>query len=470
MRMSVPSRILAIVAVAAGAFVTLAPAVAETRLFNVRTDSPGVTVVGASREGQPLLVAGQNGDTTFFRLDNPAGPVPCSNSLQFSLSDGQVTGHTADLCAANWSITIPVAGAPPVTKTSATMAVATDDPAVTIQSVFLHGQEVTILARQDPYVQVALDSDPQGFSCTRDLGLALSDGRRIARNVDICDSNFVVVVPLVGGAGPGAPPTRLTPKPEMVQTPTEPLPPPSGAPGPQNVPPAQPEQPQMAEAMQWIFDQTPEAATLAYAIPNTDGAEFAAVCPPQSRRTTVTLGRSAGVPTGSTVSVRFNAGAFDKTFPATASEVSEIDGMAHPVLQIPISDALWAALIRERALTIQIGNDPAYSLSLAGSSAKAKSFLSACSPPVQPVTSGPPVFQPGPPIAGGIACNDGSTIAVAVSGNSAVVNEPGRPPVVLFQTRSFVGERYVSGLSEMIAQGPTIYWTREGQPQRVCSP
>jgi hypothetical protein len=71
---------------------------------------------------------------------------------------------------------------------------------------------------------------------------------------------------------------------------------------------------------------------------------------------------------------------------------------------------------------------------------------------------------------GGLACSDGSTISIAVSGASAVVTEPGRPPIVLFQTRSFVGDRYVSGLSEMIAQGPTIYWTREGQPQRVCSP
>ncbi len=56
-------------------------------------------------------------------------------------------------------------------------------------------------------------------------------------------------------------------------------------------------------------------------------------------------------------------------------------------------------------------------------------------------------------------------------GNTAVVDEPGVPPVVLFLAGSAGdGQRYVAGRSELIGQGEDIYWTREGGPARTCTP
>ena len=41
----------------------------------------------------------------------------------------------------------------------------------------------------------------------------------------------------------------------------------------------------------------------------------------------------------------------------------------------------------------------------------------------------------------------------------------------LYRSASPYGPRYTSGLSELIVQGGGVaYWTREGRPQRICSP
>jgi hypothetical protein len=485
-------KILGAVALAGAAFAATA-ASAETRLFSVRTDQPGVTVVGAARNGVELPVAGQNAGATFFRLDNPAGAVPCSNQLRFTASNGRSVDAPVDLCAKNWELTVAVgaaggnvagntdgnvAGNIGATAASAStgnghqpLTVATDAPDVTITNVFLRGQEVPIAARQDPYVQINLLGGAQGFECSRDLGLALSDGRRIARVVDVCAANFLVVVPLVGGPRPAAPPASFRPPAVIQPLPQAPSPPVAQQP---EAPPATPDPtgPEVVSNLQWLFSATGNRASFAYGIPETDASEITAVCGVRSSKVTVTLTRSADElgPKG-TVPVTFGAGAFAKTYTATGSVVSDVDGISHPVLQIAVNDPLWAALIKGRVLAITIGSSAPYGLSLSGSAVPAKQFLAACAPapPPPPPPSILPTPAPGPVSAAmGFVCDDGSSINVAFDAQTAVVYEPGTPPVVLFSARSAGGQRWVAGLSELVGEGENIYWTREGDYARTC--
>lgn len=523
-------------------------AMAESRLFSARTGQPGVNVVSAAREGKALPVAGQNGDQIFFRIDNPAGPVPCPNTLRFTLSNGQTLDRQIDLCAANWAVNLaaasggsvatgvtpteptptptPPAAKPPVVKPPVLkpqvqkapttppaptaqagtitpippplpggqpVVIATDDPEVVITNVFVGGKEVSIDEREDPYVGILLAPTPEMFSCQRDLGLALSDGRRLARQVDVCAVNFIVVVQVTGAGAPPPVPEALRPAPmPAMQAPLTPLEPPADALPEFNPAPSTPGdtgEVAFVDTMQWLFARTDEGASLAYAIPETDAGEFSAVCQTGAKTATVTLDRGAPELTpGGQVSVQINAGEFSKAYTATGSEFSELDGLSHPVLQIPTTDPLWGALIRERAVSFMIGTSPPYALSLSGSSVKAKQFLAACNPP--PPTLQPPTLQPvEPPILTPIQrpallppgsvppdsgaayfCEDGSSIAVGFGDDTALVSEPGGPPIVLFTVPSQGGARFLSGLSELIVAGPEVYWTREGMPQRVCAP
>ena len=497
--------VLAVLAVATAGTVS-----AESRLFSVRTSQPNVTIVGAIRNGQQLPVAGQSDGATFFRIDNPAGAVPCSNRFRFAASDGTSVDAPVDLCANNWTLTVAVGGAAQpgpgpvapgpvspgpvggmtVPAAGQPLAIATDDSDVTITDAFLSGQPVSIADRQDPYVEIILPGGAQAFQCSRDLGLALSDGRRIARQVDVCQSNFVVVVSLVGGVPPPAIPPAL----RQVRPPStvQPLPPAPVAQMPAPVTPAPPV-PQPVAGMQWLFSAPGGAATLAYAIPGAGSGAFNAVCAARSGRATVTLGGSAPeVRPGGSVPVGFAAGAFNRTYTAVGSRRSETDGLPHPVLQIGIGDPLWAALITERAFTIGIGSSPPVVLSLARSSQQVKQFLALCNP--QPVAVMPQPIQPPPdafpvppsdafpdqqpPLPPGsiggrqvsFACDDGSDVNATFSGNTAVVYEPGLPPVVLYQAPSQQGQLYVAGRSQLIGQGEDIYWTRGGGDTRTCSP
>ena len=481
---------LCFLAIIAAGLLLANAAAAESRLFSAKASQADVTIIQAVRNGQQLPVAGQNGAATFFRVDNPSGPVPCFNRIIFTASNGQKADSQVNICINNGALTVALAGSGGVggipgggvpgggvggvpgggvpgggvpgnmPLKAQPVVIATDDPYLTINQVFLRGQPVPIAGRQDPYVQINVLGGPQGFECSRDLGLALSDGRRIARLVDICQSNFLVIVALVGGPRPPAPPPNFMPptnQPPVVQ----PLP-----------TPPEPEQPEVVdEGMQWLFSQSGDHASFAYAIPETDASEFTAVCATRSSKVTITLTRSADeVGPGTKVQVRFTAGAFSKAYVATGSEVSELDGISHPVLQLSASDPLWSALIKESVVTIAIGSSPPYALSLSGSAFKAKQFLAACNPP--PALPEPPVMGGG--VGGnavGYACDDNSFLTVTYDINSAVVSEIGVPPIFLFQAPSNDGSvRYIAGLNELVGQGEQIFWTREGGFSRACTP
>jgi hypothetical protein len=474
---------------------------AETRLFSVRTSQQGVSVVQAARNGIDLPVAGQNSGATFFRIDNPQGAVPCNNRIRFVTSAGQSLDRVIDMCASNWDVTLNVGGtgtaptpapaptpvpvvkpapAPkPVAPPAATatvavsgiqpVAIAIDDPNSTITNVFLRGQEVPIVNRADPYVQINLLGGAQGFACARDLGLALSDGRRIARDVDVCASGFVVVVPLTGGPRPPAPAANIRPRTTFQPLPQAPAP----APQPEPQPMPLPAGPELVTGMQWLFSAAGQNASLAYALPNSDGGEFAAVCQLRSRNIQITLTRSADeLGPGATVPVTFTAGAFTRTYTAGGSEISELDGLSHPLINVTVADPLWASLIKERTVAIAVGSTPPYALSLSGSSPQVKQFLAACSPAPPPPPPLPSSGLPPPqgPAGGaiGYACDDGSYISVTFGGNTAAVYDQGSTPVVLFAVPSQQGARWVAGASQLVGLGEQVYWTVGGYT-RACA-
>ena len=402
-------RNLALFAAAAGLVVAM-PAIsrADTRIFSVQTDRPGITITAVQRNGQALPEAGQSGARTFFQINAGSETVPCSNQLAFTASNGQRLEFIVDLCAHNWQVTLPLgtAQAPPPSTPStqpvplARLTIYTDDPNVGIQEVNIDKKPMAIGTRQGNAVVIALPPGT-GLKCERDLGLALTDGRRIARMVNICVPNGAIVVALNSEAGTPVPPPVVSQPPVAG--------PPFGAPPPAvppvvSVPPAAPPPgagPEVIEGLKWSFGGDGNRASLAYALPESDHVEFFASCNRGSKQIDIGLDRSAPeVREGASVPVTLTAGTFAKTYTATGSEISAMSGLSHPELTTTTDDPLWPALIRGDYLVIQTGSAPAYALSLKGSSATAKPFLAACSPQVAAVPPPPPGF-PAPPAPGG---------------------------------------------------------------------
>lgn len=463
------------VLMAVATLATALPAGAESRLFTVATDQPSVSVVRAVYNGVDLTVAGRNGNATFFRIDNPAGAVPCAVRLVLVTSTGQTFDTPVDLCASNWEVTVRLAGGAPAVPSPGgqPVVIAVDDPSVTITEVFFRGRSVPIDARQGAYVRVLAPASNLGLECERDLGLALSDGRRIARLVDICRSNFLVVVPLAGGPRPPAPPASFLPAPlpGMPQPAPQPLPQPLPQPAPaQPVPLPQPvpSQPEFVDQMVWMFNPAGDTAALSFGIPNSDAGEFSAVCRAGSNQMTVTLDRAPlALTPGRQVGVTLTAGPLVRAYTATGGPVSELSGHANPVIQIAATDPLWAALARERVLSIAIDQVAPYGLSLRGSAVNVRPFLAFCSQPVVQQPTQPQAPGPSANVVG-FRCNDGSFLSIAFERDTAMVNEPGYPPVIVLRTDSQGGARYVGGGSELIGLAEQVLWSRPGVPPRTC--
>lgn len=507
---------------------------AESRLFSVKTTRPGITIVQATLNHRDLRVAGQTGSATFFRIDNPSGPVACSNRFRFVASDGSSVDAPVDLCANNWTLTVATSGQastqpadpqPQIPAQGRPIAIATDDPNVTIAGVFISAKPVTITARRDPYVQVFLPRGASGTQCSQDLGLALSDGRRVARQVDVCRSNAAVIVSLAGGGyapatpaftasqpPPSVPPPVASVQPAPLQ-PSQPAPPP---PRPPAVATAEPQAP----AMQWFFSAPGGIATLTYATPGGGLGALRAVCVAHTNSVTITLGPTAPeVRAGQSISVSFGAGAFRNSYAGIGSPRDESDNQAHPILSVPLSDPLWAALITERSLAISVGRGAPAIISLAGSSEQVKQFLNVCgrtpsgggadfnprpaypdnevqlAPPAPPYDPAPP-YNPGPaydnaplvpPVPGmgqsrpllppapvnaaiNYTCDDGSSLAASFAGPTVTVMQYGAPPMTLYQAPSREGSRYVGEDGQLVGDGEDVYWRRGGGETLTCSP
>ncbi len=420
------------------ALVTAAPALADSRLFSIQTDIPGLTVTDARQGGTPLAVAGSSGDVTFFRIDNPAGAVPCSATLTLGISDGSSLTRTIDFCAQNWDVTVVLTEASP-SPGGTQVTVTTDDPSAVITSVFVAGEEVPLATSPGPAVAIATTALGISGGCERDMAVGLADGRLVARVVNICVGGNVITVPLIGASAPGE-----GEGPPPLPTPADPQPP--------------------AAAMVWSNNVAGNRATLTFGIPQTDAGEFTAVCEVGSAVTRVILSRSApGLNPGAPIAIRFTAGGFDATYSAVGSAISELSGVSHPQLELATSDSFWPALIRENVLDIRIGNLPPFSVSLKGSAVNARAFLANCNP--RPPT---PPQQPQNPGTVAFVCNDGSSFSAAFGLNSARVFEAGE--VTLAQVQSEQGDRFVAADAELIGSGEQITWRRVGFPDRTCAP
>ena len=485
---------------------------ADSRLFSARSDKNDVTVTGASLNGKELSVAGQGGGVTFFRIDNPGGPVSCTSRISFTGSNGQAVTLDANICSDGGKVTVPFSTAsktppapepprpapgtaqppqppsagelpkppsggqtpppaggqtpppaggdqaqqpaaqPPGTRL---VTISIDDPAIAIDSVFMGGKPVAIHRRLDNAVEVLVAPGENGIACSRDLGLVLSDGRRIARAVDICADDWKVSVRLLSSGGTAVPP-----------------PPPATA--------GQPEPPS-GDAV-WAFSSTTSNGSLIFGVPQTDDSEFTAVCEPQSREVTISLARSApGLQPGATVTVNFSAGSFSRGYPATGSDVSQLSGLSNPLIKVKTDDPLWQAIIGESALTIRIGPAVPYSLSLKGSAAKTRPFLAYCNPPppAPPVVTAPPGVGVPPIVAAPgadaipFACDDGSYISVVFDDANArvIVSEAGGgPPNVLSRVPSNRGARYAGRGDTLVGYAETITWSRGGSYPATCWP
>jgi len=207
--------------------VPLAPAAAGSRLFIVRADKPGATIDQVLVNGRALKVAGKGDGVTFFRIDDPVGVIGCVHHFVVVASTGEAQRMDVDLCARNWQISIHLTGpapagpqpedtppssapaaplrvAAPITGATQPVTIATDDPRIGIDGVWLDGEPVPLGGRQRDGVTISVRGGPGRIPCERMLGLRLSDGRSIARRVNICDNNWSVLAKLAGDATPAS--------------------------------------------------------------------------------------------------------------------------------------------------------------------------------------------------------------------------------------------------------------------------
>ena len=332
-----------------------------------------------------------------------------------------------------------------------------------------------INARQGRYVRIIAPTGPPGFECQRDLGLALSDGRRIARLVDICQSNFLVVVALVGGPRPPPPPQA-----SCRAAAAGPAAAAAADAQPQPALPPPPAGPSSSTGMVWMFDAdgSQRQPRLRHPEHRRRASSPRSAQRGRARSRSRSTARRPGSAPGSQVAVRFTAGAFAKTYTATGSPVSELSGLSHPVMQISApAIRCGRRSIRESVLTIAIGPDAALRPVAPGSAAQGvRQFLAACNPPPRPAGAAAAAACPVPaPTPSASSATTARSSASPSTRRRAVVNEPGVPPIVLFRAPSQGGARYVGGLSELIGRAEEIYWTRDGGfaahlPARTSAP
>jgi hypothetical protein len=562
-------------AVAAAALtILIQPAFAQSRLFSVRADKPGVTIDQALVNGTALTVAGRGGGLTFFRIDNPSGQIDCHQHVTFVASTGERQETDVDLCTQNWQVSVhlassrqmvvesspppaapspppaagaeqtpdagqpaaadaaqagsaaggqpaaapaaaaeppaaPAAGAAPgpaegvIAGSTQTVTITTDDPAASIEEVFLDKEPVTIQSQQGNSVEIAVGGGPGQIPCQRDLGLKLSDGRTMAREVNICDHNWSVLVMLGGGGAPAAAANAAPPPAAPPATPAPPAPP---APPPvASAAPAAPTSPAPASGQgeAWSFTPGADAVTVAYGVPQSGTGDLTASCRPGGRDITVEILRPmpGNGQVGESLPVTLGVGVLTRTYRALASTTGNAAAGPHPAFKTTPADALWQGLIHERVLIVQVGQAQPFPIPLRGSGEAIKPFLAACagspppavvaggqppppnagvSPPPPPAAGGPPPPPPPAAVAGGPGaglpydCSDGTRLKVQWDSRqrTALVIESGSRPTLLYRVPAVRpgAARYTAGPAFLIGYEETLRFSRFGEPARVCRP
>lgn len=471
-------RFVAILAAATSAGAT-SSALADSRIFTAQSSLPNVTIEKAVRNGKELAIVGRGDGTTLFRIESPSTPVGCANRIAFFTSTGERIDQTTDMCAVNWSVTVQVKQAaapekdepakeqvavPAVPATgkdddttdpallSQEITVSTDDPTATILSVKLDGDPVKITSRKGRSVVFELDGTADGITCDREIGLTLSTGREVTRKTNICLNDWTVVVALAGKDDDIV--VLDTAKPR------QPIPP---APDP---------------ALIWTYSGFDEGASLIYGVPQTDASALVAECTRQSGEVAVTLvdGGPPDLAAGQSISVNFTAGDFSQTYTATGTPVGDAGGVSLPRVEVNTGDPLWPAIIRESSLAVTVGDEGGVLMSLSGSSGPTRKFVAACS---QPAVIRPLATQPAPQrqqagggvVTGNYFCADGRAITVNYHGDAqtAVLFEPGGPPVTLYWSPNASQPRYTDGEARLVLREEgEIAWSRFGNRPTFC--
>ena len=355
--------------------------------------------------------------------------------------------------------------------------VRTTDSSVTIVQAFRNGAELPVAGFNDADTVFRIENKNGTIPCANRLDLVTSDGRHIDASVNLCSSNWDLTVSVsaatAGDAGT-SPPAETPPAQESAPAVVQPLPPPA-APAPQPTPVAPSGPP-----MQWSFTAQNDTVTVSYG--TADGSQWAFVgqCKPGNPNGTIELAPE-GLAPGASVPVSFQAGALVKSYAATTQAVG---GAVRPVMLVPLGDPLWAALIREHEVTVAVGNGAPYTLSLSGSAARVRQFLSACNPPpvvVQPppvIVQPPPVVEPPPytppPVdfsgpSYSYVCGDGTQLEISIGGSSAAVSENGAVPMALFAAGGDASNQYYrGGAAELNFQGASVIWNNGYNGNRFC--
>ncbi|WP_421726407.1 hypothetical protein [Bauldia sp.] len=462
-------------------------ALADTRIFSARTSEPDVTIEQAFRNGEELAIVGRGeDDSTLFRIDSPSTPVGCANRIEFVTSTGEKVEQVADMCVLNWAVTVEVEpaiaevevpevpddegevvedvavededvaveetddGIPPLPEGatfSQAVTVSTDDPSVTIISVSLDDEPMTITGREGGTVVFEVEGTDEGIVCERAVGLTLSNGSSVTTDANICLNDWNVVVALESE-------TTVADTPDLPAPGT-----PTAVAG-------------SDEDMAWIFSSFDDGATLIRGIPETDATVFFANCERRSGAVQVTLTDTGvvGLTPGASIPVRFSAGGFSRTYPGTGSVVSEMDGVSLPEVTIPADDPLWQAMIRETSLGVAAGGW-ATTYSLAGSAGPTRELVAACA--TAPAGPTPPPATSGPGIVASYRCDNGSLISVRYNGEKgvAVVSEAGAPPLRLQFQPGGSRARYTAGEARLVVRdGGQVRFARFAGPATACRP
>jgi hypothetical protein len=323
---------------------------------------------------------------------------------------------------------------------------------VTITGLSLDGSPVNITGRGQGNVQFVLKGSEQGIVCQRNLGVTLSDGRQVTRPVNLCLNDWQVEVAVADAAPapPGGGTVTALPAPNL--------------------------------DMAWTFMAGEIAGTLVFGVPQTDATALVATCNRSSDRITVTLydATAPGLQPGAPVPVTFTAGGFTKAYQGQMTAVMEESGASHPEVVISAGDPLWSAVIREANLGVAAG--PAYTatLSLKGSAAPTRQLLATClnapaqaePPPVATAPQGGGGGGGGGGITARYACEIGPGFRVTFFGNkgTALVVEPGTPPLTLAWMPEGQLGRYVAGDARLVLREDHVRWSRFGERPRTCFP
>ena len=442
-------------------------ALADSRIFEARSNAPGVTIEEAFRNGEPLTVVGRGDDSTLFRIDSETTPVGCANRIEFVTSTGQKIEEVADMCALNWAVVVDVqpeepspaepSGTPDLRETVSVVT----DPEITILTVTLDGDPISISGRDGKAVQFEVEGGEAGIVCERDVGVILSDGRSFHQNSNLCLSDWAIVIALDGSGQPTPPPPPPAPDSPTAE-PAAPVPP-KPLPGP-------------VADLQWMFSANEDQAGLVHANVETEASNFLATCVLGSGAITVKLmdAEVPGLTTGSPVPITFKATSFSRTYSGLGSEPSEQTGLALPETEISVSDPLWAIIIGDRTLQATTGPAWGTTISLSGSAEPAKQLLAACSPaPATPQGPNAPPAAGGPGIVASYLCDNGSAITVTFNGAlaTATVAQAGAPLATLNFEPGHRNARYIGGAGVLAVRGDgQVRWNRANVAATLCRP